>query len=77
MAVFQVLSHFAPDTARGLKPSRNPGRVIGFHLPSITQGTDIGSPSTATIVARGHSERCCGIPASRARTSVSGIAGVP
>src|SRR6266536_3120294 len=42
MAVFQVLAHFMAYVARGLQLTRNPGRVIGFHLLSITPGADIG-----------------------------------
>ena len=34
MAVFQVLAHFTAYVARGLQLTRNPGRVIGFHLLS-------------------------------------------
>jgi hypothetical protein len=43
MAMFQVLAQIVPDVARGLELTRNPGRVIGVHLLSITPGTDIGA----------------------------------
>ena len=32
MTVFQVLAHVAAYVVRGLELTRNPGRVIGFHL---------------------------------------------
>jgi hypothetical protein len=36
MAVFQVLAYFVPDVARRRELARNPVRVIGFHLLSVT-----------------------------------------
>jgi hypothetical protein len=41
MAVFQVLAHVAPSTARVREIARSPERVIGFHRLSIALGTDI------------------------------------
>lgn len=45
MAMFHMLAHVVPDVARGPGLTRNPDRVIGFHLLSITPGADIGWPS--------------------------------
>ena len=41
MTVFQVLAHVVPYAARVGELARSPGRVISFHLLSITPGTDI------------------------------------
>jgi hypothetical protein len=50
MAMFQVLAHIVSNVTRGLELTRNPGRVIGFHLLSITPGTDIASRAcTSTL----------------------------
>ena len=49
MAVGHVLAYFVPDVARGLELTQNPGRVIGFHPPSITPGADNRPKASCTV----------------------------
>ena len=47
-AVFQVLVHVVPHVGRVHEFARSPGLVIGFHLPSIALGADIGQRPSVT-----------------------------